>query len=71
MQSLTRSSKYFDIANHLAAAFCLALKSFVTRMKNMRRLKRARRARGECSMANVLSWSMKHLMKGISMKLRK
>ena len=68
MQLLTRSSKYFDIANHLAAAFCLALKSFVTRMKNMRRLKRARRASGECSMANVLSWSIKHLVKGMKMR---
>ena len=68
MQSLTRSSKYFDIANHLAAAFCLALKSFVTRMKNMRRLKRARIASGKCSMANVLSWSIKHLVKGMKMR---
>ena len=40
-------------------------------MKNMRRLKRARIASGECSMAKVLSWSIKHLMKGILMKMRK
>ena len=38
-------------------------------MKNMRRLKRARRASGECSMANVLSWSIKHLVKGMKTRL--
>ena len=65
MHLVTRCSKYFDITNHLAAAFCLALKSFVTRMKNMRRLKTASIARGECSRTDVLSWSMKHLVRGM------